>query len=196
MTDSQIPRPTLKLSIKPASLESLTSRITKQTVIIPPKEAIAKVVTPTTSNKQKEKVEKQPKPQKTQKPETEKKIKEKIPPLVLTPYDFFEVYSKLHTKFRAVISIKNPVALAIAINKSIKEVTGLSTRSSKRWTSEYLRRSQYYKKAHIAGANRYNLQGEVVGTVTQEQCDARKEMFKNSKDKMKQKKAVKPATSP
>jgi len=202
MTDSQSPRPTLKLNLKHVVLETLAGKLPKQTVIVPnkaeakgavankksdnnspnkkvnPQAVAANKPVPTPPKQDQQKVDKKPK-------QPQKPKKEKIPPPVLEPYDFFEVYGKLHADFREIISLKNPKALAIGIKHSINEASGLSRKNTKMWMAEYLRRCSYYKKAHIAGANRYNLQGEITGTVTQEECDARQEMFKTFKKKPK-----------
>jgi len=199
MTDSQTPRPTLKLNLKPAIIETLGGKIPKQTIVVPdkvePKSATGnnrdkpdKKVSPQApvANKPVPTPPKQDQHKAVKKPEQPpKKLKEKIPPPVLQPYDFFEVYNKLHADFREGISLKNPKALAIGIKHSINEASGLSRKNTKLWMAEYLRRCSYYKKAHIAGANRYNLQGEITGIVTQEECDARQALLKTFKKKPK-----------
>jgi len=199
MTDPQTPRPTLKLNLKPAIIETLGGKIPKQTIVVPdkvepksatgnnrdkpdkkvsPQAPVANKPVPTPPKKEQQKVDKKPK-------QPQKPKKEKIPPPVLEPYDFFEVYGKLHADFREIISLKNPKALAIGIKHSINEASGLSRKNTKMWMAEYLRRCSYYKKAHIAGANRYNLQGEITGIVTQEECDARQALLKTFKKKPK-----------
>lgn len=208
MSDSSTLRPTLKLNLKPTILESLSGKLPKKTVIIPDKVeaktlAISKKSdTPNKKASSQETVDKDSAPI-TPKSITPKKERQnqaldkntqlkqlpKATSKVITPpppkltYDFFEIYHKLHTPFRAIISLKNPVALAIGTRSDIRKEAGISKKCSEQWTAEYLRRSLYYKRAHIAGANRYNLQGEITGIVTQEQYEAGQAIFKKLKRK-------------
>jgi hypothetical protein len=213
MNDSSQSRPVLKLKLKPAILETLNNKLPKPLITVSNEiKTQAPRIDKPGDNKLKDQTGTKPKPQaialitkkdsldataqgdskdqnsnKNKEPKQKPKAKDKIvtpPPPKLT-YDFFEIYHKLHTPFREVISLKNPVALAIGIKDDIRTSAGISKNCSKQWTAEYLRRSKYYKKAHIVGANRYNLQGEIAGVITQEECDARQAMFKNFKSKNK-----------
>lgn len=97
------------------------------------------------------------------------------------PLSNFEIiYNDLHSKFPEIINIEKPVLLAVGIRQEIAYATGIPGVVLNRWIAWYFRKSKYHK-IHKQGAKRYNLLGEEVGIVTEEQCQKKAQQMKKIK---------------
>lgn len=101
-----------------------------------------------------------------------KEIKPKktpTPPPEKVVLDFQEIYNKLHSKFPNVINMDNPVIFAIGIHKELAKEVEISRQSIGKLLSWYVRKSKYYNN-YKEGMERYNLDGEQCGVVTEEEA--------------------------
>ena len=85
---------------------------------------------------------------------------------------YFKVFKTLCKSFPAVFSKREVKILKIGIHKDLKKRTNLSGTQIYKFLHKYCN-SKAYQKAHIEGANRYDLEGNSVGVITNKEATSR-----------------------
>lgn len=82
--------------------------------------------------------------------------------------EYQQTLKTLSDKFPKIFIKDEVKVLKVGIHKDAKERTDLKSREISRFFHKYCN-SKAYKKAHIEGASRYDLDANVVGTITAEE---------------------------
>ncbi len=86
----------------------------------------------------------------------------------LSKEKFNEILQYLIKEFPNTFSMKKPKMLKIRIHRDLKEKTNLSANILKHFLSKYCR-SKAYKAEHLENAPRYDLEGNIVGHITEQE---------------------------
>lgn len=166
-------RPILKLNIAASNNASITkSKVAEEETISANKSSTAateKGKTPTSSTKEINPIKPAENKAPKQNRQQQKTNPEDKPKLLLTP----EIYNSMLDFFKDTYPncfTNPPTPLAINIHKRIYELhkDRFSRVSLKKFLTIYCR-SQSYRQAHIVGAGRLDLSGDIVSSVTEEQ---------------------------
>ena len=111
--------------------------------------------------------------------ETKSAIKNKQKKFVV---EYLEILKTLSDKFPKVFIKGEVKVLKLGIHKDIKERTDLKSREIGKFFRKYCN-SKAYKEAHVESANRYDLDGNVVGVVTAEEMAKKQKPLDNYEHK-------------
>ena len=100
---------------------------------------------------------------------------------VMSKSDFIEIYKKLSQQFPEAFKLRETRILKVEIHKDLRERSELKSSQIYKFLRMYCGTNDY-RKAHCVGAKRYDLDGNQVGEVTQEQVN---DIAKNIKARKK-----------
>jgi sRNA-binding protein len=88
--------------------------------------------------------------------------------LKLSQGRYGEILGQLGVRYPEIFNISEPKILKIGIHKDIiADGCGISGKDIRRFCARYTRKNAYLRKLNL-GCKRYNLQGEIVGEVSDE----------------------------